>query len=369
MKAALDYNQDGLKLYEDIYKKPKLDDFPLDRKVVRAGLAEAYTRVGVSQYRMGELTAGAGELPQGLQPPPRAGRRDRTTTPGSSRTSAIRTMALAETTFRLGDRDLADDFYRQALDQREAMVQAQPNDLAALKELGDVYYMIGEFKLRCGDLAAARRNLEKSRDRRKDLVDREPRNVLLGRDLGMSLYRLGNLADLEKKPDDARQVYEASLKIREELAKISENNDRRQTELMLALAHAGQTDARDRAGRSLLRRPERRPRAAHFPRPLATPSRPGHSPREGRASPDRPGQGRRRGPNRRPRRLSRSRLPRNRARPRTDPQSRRLQVAHAQSRFVPLSRDPPLLAPATGMRRTTSRHAAVRQFYPETTHF
>ena len=71
MKATLNYNQDGLKLYEDIYTKPKLDDFPLDRKVVRAGLAEAYTRVGVTQYRMGELTACAGELPQGLQSPPR----------------------------------------------------------------------------------------------------------------------------------------------------------------------------------------------------------------------------------------------------------------------------------------------------------
>jgi tetratricopeptide (TPR) repeat protein len=57
MKATLSYNQDGLKLYEDIDNKPKLDDFPLDRRVVRAGFAEAYTRVGVTQYRMGELTA------------------------------------------------------------------------------------------------------------------------------------------------------------------------------------------------------------------------------------------------------------------------------------------------------------------------
>jgi len=39
--------------------------------------------------------------------------------------------------------------------------------------------------------------------------------------------------------DRARRLYEAALKIREDLAKISEANDRRQTELMLALAHAG----------------------------------------------------------------------------------------------------------------------------------
>ena len=239
MKTVLGYNQEGLKLYEDIYNKPKLDDFPLDRKIVRAGLAEAYTRVGVTQYRMGELTAALEnyrkaynlrrELADEIKDNPRF-----------KQDLSYSMMALAETNFRLGDRALADDFYRQVLDQREAMAKLKPNDLKCLKELGDVYYMIGEFKLRCGDLAAARRNLENSRGRRKDLVDREPRNVLLGRDLGMTLYRLGNLADLEKKTDEAGREYEASLKIREDLAKVSENNDRRQTELMLALAHAGQ---------------------------------------------------------------------------------------------------------------------------------
>jgi tetratricopeptide (TPR) repeat protein len=240
MKAVLGYNQEGLKLYEEIYNKPKLDDFPLDRKIVRAGLAEAYTRVGVTQYRMGELTAALEnyrkaynlrrELADEVKDNPRF-----------KQDLSFSMMALAETNFRLGNRPLADDFYRQVLDQREAMAKLKPKDLTSLKELGDVYYMIGEFKLRCGDLAAARGNLENSRDRRKDLVAREPRNVMLGRDLSMSLYRLGNLADLEKKTDEARKEYESALQIREELARISENNDRRQTELMLALAHAGQT--------------------------------------------------------------------------------------------------------------------------------
>ena len=55
MKAALSFNREGLKLYEDIDKKPMLEDHPIDRKIVRAGLAEAYTRVGVTQYRVGEL--------------------------------------------------------------------------------------------------------------------------------------------------------------------------------------------------------------------------------------------------------------------------------------------------------------------------
>ena len=240
MKAALKYNQDGLKLYEDIDNKPKLDDFPLDRKVVRAGLAEAYTRVGVTQYRMGELTAALENYRKAYNLRRKLVDESRDD-PRLKQDLSYSMMALAETNFRLGDRTLADDFYRQALDQREAMAKLNPNDLRCLKELGDVYYMIGEFKLRCGDLAAAHRYFEISRDRRKDLLDKEPRDVLLRRDLGMALYRLGNIADLEKDGDRARWHYEAALKIREDLAKISEANDRRQTELMLALAHSGQT--------------------------------------------------------------------------------------------------------------------------------
>jgi serine/threonine-protein kinase len=241
MKAALSYNQEGLKLYEDIYNKPSVDNFPLDRKVVRAGLAEAYTRVGVTQYRMGELAA-AQENYRKAYNLRRELVEENKDDPRLRQDLSYSTMALAETSFRLGHRDLADDLYQQVLDQREAMVKLKPTDLVALKELGDVYYMIGEFKLRCGDLAAARGNLEKSRDRRKELVRREPRNVLFARDLGLALYRLGNLADVEKKPGDARPMYEAALKIREDLAKISESNDRRQTELMLALAHTSQAE-------------------------------------------------------------------------------------------------------------------------------
>ncbi len=239
MKATLKYNQDGLKLYEDIFNKPKLDDNPIDRKIVRSGLAEAYTRVGVTQYRMGELTAALDNYRKAYNL-----RRDladeNKDNPRFRQDLSFSMMALAETNFRLGNRSLADDFYRSVLEQREAMVKLQPNDLSAIKELGDVFYMIGEFKLRCGDLAAARGHLQNSKERRQDLVNREPRNVLLRRDLSMTLYRLGNLADLDKKPNEARPFYDASLGVREELAKVSENNDRRQTELMLALAHSTQ---------------------------------------------------------------------------------------------------------------------------------
>ncbi len=122
------------------------------------------------------------------------------------------------------------------------MAKLKPNDLTSSKSHGRRLLHDRRVQAPLRDLAAARRNLENSRDRRKDLVDREPRNVVFGRDLGLVLYRLGKSSPTWRKtPTWRKRQYAESLKIREDLARISEAHDRRQTELMLALAHAGQT--------------------------------------------------------------------------------------------------------------------------------
>jgi tRNA A-37 threonylcarbamoyl transferase component Bud32/tetratricopeptide (TPR) repeat protein len=240
MKAALTYSEDGLKLYYEIYAHPMKEDHPLDRKIVRAGLAEAYTRVGVSQYRIGELTAALENYRKAYNL-----RRELVDeikdNPQLKQDLSYSVMAIAETSFRLGDRTLADEYYRKVIEQREAMFAEKPKDMQITKELGDAYYMAGEFKLRGGDFAAARGYLEKSREKRLSLVTKEPLNVFFQRDLGMVLYRRGNLADLEKNREGAAREFAATLKIRKDLAVRSEHNDRRQAELMLALAHAGDT--------------------------------------------------------------------------------------------------------------------------------
>jgi tetratricopeptide (TPR) repeat protein len=253
MKAALDYNQDALKIYEDIYEHPMMEDHPIPRTLVQAGLAEAYTRVGVTQYRMGELTAAlenyrkafnlrrevADELERNPALVKQFEKMNIVLKPKQDLSYSL--MALAETSFRLGDRVLADGYYRQVIEQREAMAKEKPKDMLVTKELGDVYYMVGEFKLRNGDFATARNYLVKSREQRQSLVDKEPRNAFFQRDLGMVLYRLGNLADIEKNRVDASREFAATLKIRKDLVERSKDNDRRQSELMLALAHAGDT--------------------------------------------------------------------------------------------------------------------------------
>ena len=109
-----------------------------------------------------------------------------------------------------------------------------------MKELGDVHFMYGEFKLRSGDLAASREHLEKSREVRAEMSGKDVDSAILARDVGMSLYRLGNIDDLEKKPEAARKEFDEARKIAERLVKLSEGNSKRQVELMHALAHTGE---------------------------------------------------------------------------------------------------------------------------------
>jgi len=156
--------------------------------------------------------------------------------------------------------------------------------------------MIGEFKLRCGDLAPpvatskqpgppqgpGREGASKCHARPR------PEYVVIS---------LGNLAELEKKTDEAKKEYEArsrSAKTCEDQRKQRPPTDR----AMLALAHAGQTA---RALDSLIDSPSGRTSTANsaFSWLLLCQSL-GPRPREAGSS-DRPGQGRRRRADCRPR--------------------------------------------------------------------
>ena len=152
-------------------------------------------------------------------------------------------MALAETSFRLGDRTRADEYYRRALDQREKMFEARPKDPRVRSQLADVNYMIGEFKLKIGDHAEARRRLQKSRDLRAGLAGDDEKNTIYRRNLAVSLYRLGNLADRENNPRAAAEAFEASRSISQGLVDLDEHNDKRLYELMPTLAHTGKVNA------------------------------------------------------------------------------------------------------------------------------
>jgi serine/threonine-protein kinase len=241
MKAALTANQEGLRIWEDIYSHPKRDQFALDQKVVRRALGEANTRVAVSYYRMGDIAVAQ----NGYRKAYDLRRELVQETPGDPQLKqdlSYSAMALAEVSFRLGDPAQADDYYLQTLRWRETMFAAKPRDQQVHSELAAVNYMIGEFKLKTGNLSEARKRLERSRELRAKLVEADGRNAVWKRDLAISLYRLGSLCDREKSEKAALEAFEASRKLSQQLVDDDPHNDKRLMELMTVLAHTSQIE-------------------------------------------------------------------------------------------------------------------------------
>jgi serine/threonine protein kinase len=240
MKAALEYNREALKTWQEIVDHPKPAGFPIDPQAAGFWLAESHMRVGIGHYRLGELEAARDEYRKSYNL--RLALVDKyPDEPSFKQDLTYSLMALAETSFRLGDPKLAGELYSQVIDQRSASARDRPNDPLARSDLAAVQYMVGEFKMKTGELASAHDHLQASRDLRMRLVESDPKNAVYRRDLGITWYRLGNLADIEKKSAEARVSFEKALALRQELVNASATNDRGQMELMLALAHTGES--------------------------------------------------------------------------------------------------------------------------------
>jgi tetratricopeptide (TPR) repeat protein/tRNA A-37 threonylcarbamoyl transferase component Bud32 len=243
MKAALSENQEGLRIWEDVDNHPNThpNAFPLDKKIVRAGMAELTTRVAVDYYRLGNIEAArdgfqkAYDLRQELA---RAFPND----PQLKQDLSYSTMALAELSFLSGNPAQAEEYYRQTLQQREKRFTEKPNDQQVRSELADVNYQIGEFKLKTGSLTEARMRLERSKELRAKLLDGDRSNAVLTRNMAEALYRLGNLSDREGKQKMALASFEAASKLGQQLVDQDPQNDKRRMELMIDLAHVGQIE-------------------------------------------------------------------------------------------------------------------------------
>jgi tetratricopeptide (TPR) repeat protein/tRNA A-37 threonylcarbamoyl transferase component Bud32 len=239
IKAALSENQEALRIYEDIDNHPST--FPLDKKIVRAGVAEMTTRVASDYYHQGDIEAArdgfqkAYDLRQELV-------RGSPNDAQSKQDLSYSTLALAAVSFLLGNPAQAEEYFRQTLQQREKRFTEKPNDPQVRSELADVNYDIGVFKLKTGNLAEARKRLEWSKELRAKLLDGDRGNAVFKDNLADILYRLGSLSDREGKQKMALESFETASKLGQQLVDQDPQNDKRLMELMIELAHVGQIE-------------------------------------------------------------------------------------------------------------------------------
>jgi tetratricopeptide (TPR) repeat protein len=164
-------------------------------------------------------------------------------------------VRLADAHARLGRLDESEKLFRQALAEREALVQASPwpaSTVLLLKtDVGQSRMYLGDFLLMFRkDRAAAAAEFVACRESFSALLKEDPDSLDLRQRLAATWYRLGLSAT---DPGKAKEAYAECLKIRKELAAIDPQDTLAGVELALALARAGETGDAERIVERLLK--------------------------------------------------------------------------------------------------------------------
>jgi tetratricopeptide (TPR) repeat protein len=148
-------------------------------------------------------------------------------------------LAIGDNSFRIDDKSTAIASFDECIGIIEDIYREKPKILMVKQELARASSLKGDFHLRSGENEKARTLYERALVLTKELVKSEPKKFDYQWDLGHAHYRLGLVALRAKDEGGGREQFESSLAVREKLATQDKDNDRRQMELMLPLAHCG----------------------------------------------------------------------------------------------------------------------------------
>ena len=102
--------------------------------------------------------------------------------------------------------------------------------------------VVGLFRFRIGQRAAARREYQSARDLLMALKAADPQNIYYRSELVVVLGRLGRLEETEQKRDAARSAFEEATRLAEENFQVDEKNDLRRMALLKLLPRVGQVE-------------------------------------------------------------------------------------------------------------------------------
>jgi tetratricopeptide (TPR) repeat protein len=151
-------------------------------------------------------------------------------------------LAVGEMSIHLGDTAAGLECYALVLALRQKTYDASPQNLYNKFELARTFGNFGDNQLAVGNVAEAASHYEQAIAHMRELTKADLNNVQYRRDLGLAHYRLGHLALHRGEKVAADEHFAQALEVRQLLADNDPANDRRQLELMLALAHCKQTD-------------------------------------------------------------------------------------------------------------------------------
>jgi serine/threonine-protein kinase len=249
MKAALAHEIEALDIAKDINEHPKTDENgegSVDKSVIRDVLADCNKRVGVIYLRLGEIPTAADYFRESLQ-----SRRQRLsdvyTNPKSTPLDKVKQdlalalilMALGDTAYRMGDSASAIAYFNEAQKIQDALMQKYSAAPFVKRYAASACMLIGDFYLRAGNNDVAARLFNEALKLTMELRAADQKLFDYKWDLTFAHYRLGQLALRMDDPASAKNHFEESRKLRDELAMNDKINERRKMELMLAQAHCG----------------------------------------------------------------------------------------------------------------------------------
>jgi serine/threonine-protein kinase len=278
MKKALECYEEALKLRKEIIATPDEERERENKKLppelwlvpflLKLNLSEAYTRVGLTHYFMGDSEKAeapileslairqrlvtevlGGEAAWTLSATPMTMGNPLavvTSTPwmitlaSEQRQHLARNYhLLAEIYYHSRNLEKSRDYYGRCVGIREAALKQDPQDFRLRADLAQFYGYYGNMQMGLGSPQDALALFDRSIDLHRAVIAQD-KNVQYQRNLAIALYNRGLAALRTKDPAGADKYFRECLQIRTELADKDPTNDVKKMDLMLVLPHCGQ---------------------------------------------------------------------------------------------------------------------------------
>ena len=258
LQASLATHQQALKLAQEIVDHPKAANDGQGRLpiyVARTLLADTHTDLGATFYRLGDPQNALQHLELAMTLRQQA-IVDFDTDPEISGLSAedksaerdylvedlsYRKLGTAAALFRSGRFSEAEPLLKESFEASMARLQEDPENPRLRHDFVGQSGLWAEFLGFTGRGSEALAVLELSATHLDALLSDDPAGVAFRRTVSVSLYRLSQWRK-ELNQGDAETPLRQCVGIRQMLAENERDNDRRQLDLMLALARAGDSD-------------------------------------------------------------------------------------------------------------------------------
>jgi serine/threonine-protein kinase len=235
--ASLENYEKALKLREGLFYHP-VNLVEAKPKEIEQGLGETYTRVGVTLLRMGDPARARDQFLKALEL--REELAQAYPDEMDLQQDLARTYhAVGEMSNRLDDLTTGRRYYDLCLVLREQLAQAHPEDLRLKAELQRWCLTLGDLALRADDASGAKQAFERSLMLAREMFGLDEKNVDYQRSLAAALYQVATAEGLLGEREATDRHFRECLAIREARYKAQPGNSRAKMDLIGVLAHCG----------------------------------------------------------------------------------------------------------------------------------